>query len=276
MKKLVLLLLSFYFHQGFSQEFSFQLYIEDAIGNIDSIVIGYDPNATQGLDTAFGEIDISSETWDTIIDVRALSLWATEVPQFKYSITEKLLEPFCFSSSDQFAILTEHWPVKISWDSIAFSNLCPTYIQLSNNEVALYGDVTCWTDDFTYTDLRSVSSVIFQTATPKNQMCFGVENIPDLAKVCFITFTQGMGLEDEETQQLTLFPNPATSTLTIELAAGSGHYAATICNAQGQLVYHSTFDIERSIFDISSFSNGIYFLTLDNGEQTLSKKFVKE
>lgn len=83
-------------------------------------------------------------------------------------------------------------------------------------------------------------------------------------------------IEENNISELTLFPNPATSTLTIELAAGSGHYAATICNAQGQLVYHSTFDIERSIFNISSFSDGIYFLTLDNGEQTLSKKFVKE
>jgi hypothetical protein len=76
----------------------------------------------------------------------------------------------------------------------------------------------------------------------------------------------------------TLYPNPATSTLTIQTDNPS---PITDChlqihNAQGQFVFHSSFDVHHSTFDISSFSNGIYFLTLSNGEQTLSRKFVKQ
>lgn len=107
-------------------------------------------------------------------------------------------------------------------------------------------------------------------------ICFiqdGVVLYSDLTTACELITDVG---NYEPQTQFTLFPNPATSTLTIQLAAGSGQYAATILNAQGQLVKSSIFNIQRSVFDISSFSPGIYFLTLDNGEQTVSRKFVKQ
>jgi hypothetical protein len=90
------------------------------------------------------------------------------------------------------------------------------------------------------------------------------------------TVSATTAIQENNIAELNIFPNPATSTLTIQFAAGSGQYAATIRNAQGQLVKSSIFNIQRSTFDISQLSNGIYFLTLDNGEQTVSKKFVKQ
>lgn len=87
-----------------------------------------------------------------------------------------------------------------------------------------------------------------------------------------------VGIEETTKNLFTLYPNPATTTLTIQTDNRSPitDYHLQIHNAQGQLVFHSIFDIERSIFDISPLSQGIYFLTLSNEEQTLSRKFVKE
>jgi hypothetical protein len=85
-----------------------------------------------------------------------------------------------------------------------------------------------------------------------------------------------VGIEETTKNLFTLYPNPATSTLTIEWAAGSGQYAATIHNAQGQLVTLSVVEGPQTIIDISSFAPGIYFLTLTNEELTLSRKFVKQ
>lgn len=84
------------------------------------------------------------------------------------------------------------------------------------------------------------------------------------------------GIEEAEQNIFTLYPNPATSTLTIESTVNSPQSTVAIHNAQGQLVTLSVVEGPQTTFDISSFSNGIYFLTLNNGEQTLSSKFVKQ
>lgn len=83
--------------------------------------------------------------------------------------------------------------------------------------------------------------------------------------------------EDEETENdFLIYPNPASTTLTIELAAGSKQWAVNIHNVQGQEVLQTTLNIKHQTLNISNLSPGIYFLTLDNAEQTVSRKFVKE
>ncbi len=79
-------------------------------------------------------------------------------------------------------------------------------------------------------------------------------------------------------EDFTLYPNPATTTLTLNTDFKNAQL--NILNAQGQLVFHSTFDVHlasgETAFDISSLSSGIYFLNLTDGTQVVSKKFVKE
>jgi photosystem II stability/assembly factor-like uncharacterized protein len=86
----------------------------------------------------------------------------------------------------------------------------------------------------------------------------------------------GNSIEDLNNLQVTLYPNPATNTLTISTDLNLKNGQLQIHNAQGQLVIHSTFDVQRSTFDISSLNSGIYFLSLTNGTEVVSKKFVKE
>jgi hypothetical protein len=85
-----------------------------------------------------------------------------------------------------------------------------------------------------------------------------------------------VGINEITKTNLTLYPNPATNTLTINTDLNLKNIQLQIHNAQGQLVMHSSFDVQRSTFDISSLNSGIYFLTLTNGTEVVSKKFVKE
>lgn len=87
-----------------------------------------------------------------------------------------------------------------------------------------------------------------------------------------------VGIEDvEATNLLTLYPNPATTTLSVNCGFRiEQNCELKITNTFGQLVYKSAIQNPQSAIDISSFSNGIYFLTLTNEEQTVSRKFVKE
>lgn len=57
------------------QEFIFEMYFEDAIGNKDTLVIGYDINATDSIDSVFGEKNIISVPLDSLFDVRMTDVW---------------------------------------------------------------------------------------------------------------------------------------------------------------------------------------------------------
>lgn len=43
---------------GKTQEFSTEIFVSDTLGNVDTLIIGYDSLATTGIDEQFGEIDI--------------------------------------------------------------------------------------------------------------------------------------------------------------------------------------------------------------------------
>ncbi len=65
MKKqlLLLLLLSGWAFGQQPPEFLFELYLEDAAGKMDTVVVGYDVEATDSIDTAFGEVNLINQPW---------------------------------------------------------------------------------------------------------------------------------------------------------------------------------------------------------------------
>jgi hypothetical protein len=79
--------------------------------------------------------------------------------------------------------------------------------------------------------------------------------------------------------QVTLFPNPAGNKLTIRWNNSSGLNVreAFITNVSGQIVkqVHIANGNGESTIDVSSLSNGIYFLNLSTNEGTLVKKFTR-
>ena len=60
--------------------FSQTLWFEDAIGNIDSVIIGHDPLATVDIDAQFGEVEIT-EPFNAIFEVRVGTLINWPVPR---------------------------------------------------------------------------------------------------------------------------------------------------------------------------------------------------
>ncbi len=74
MKQLIVFFFSMFLHLGLIGQnvpyFETTIWVEDAIGNRDSVVVGFDPNATDEVDTTFGEIPNDS-AFDSILDVRA-------------------------------------------------------------------------------------------------------------------------------------------------------------------------------------------------------------
>ena len=82
------------------------------------------------------------------------------------------------------------------------------------------------------------------------------------------------GISENSINDLTIYPNPATNTLTLN--TDLKNTKLTILNAQGQLVQQLSIINYPLSIDISQLNSGIYFLSLTNGTKVVSKKFVKE
>ena len=86
--------------------------------------------------------------------------------------------------------------------------------------------------------------------------------------------------------QITLYPNPASSYITVAVGSGSPQSIAAILNTQGQLVTSSVFchfersreanNIQHQTLNISALPPGLYYLTLTDGKQQHHRKFIKQ
>jgi hypothetical protein len=113
------------------EQFSFPMYFEDAVGNRDTVYFGYDGMATDSLDPAFGETDISQLSRDTVLDVRLAGNWQGQSHwQGQYlspfQTKKQIASPLCNSHAPVFSveIFTRHWPVTAAWDSTLFQGSC--------------------------------------------------------------------------------------------------------------------------------------------------------
>lgn len=122
----------------FGQEFSFSMYFEDAVGNKDTLILGYDPAATDGINLQFGEENILYDPFIKDLDVRAsdfsLMHWQPDCNCYMWSdsfLTKKHITPkICniaeFPPPGNIYIYCKHFPLKISWDPV-FNDDCNKY-----------------------------------------------------------------------------------------------------------------------------------------------------
>ena len=71
-----------------------------------------------------------------------------------------------------------------------------------------------------------------------------------------------------------LYPNPANNEINLETKMQNAEIE--IRDVLGQVIYSSKVIAVSSAIDVSMLSKGVYFINLQNGKQTINKKFVKE
>ena len=120
MKKLIFLLLVPL--SVFGQEFSFSMHFEDAVGNKDTLILGYDQAATNGINLQFGEENILYEPFIKDLDVRTGILkeydWQPDSFLTKKHITLKTCNIANYPADGTIYIYCKHFPLKISWDPV--------------------------------------------------------------------------------------------------------------------------------------------------------------
>ncbi|OIQ21712.1 MAG: hypothetical protein BM557_02630 [Flavobacterium sp. MedPE-SWcel] len=77
------------------------------------------------------------------------------------------------------------------------------------------------------------------------------------------------------TSNIKLYPNPANNTINISTTADSLPESYTIYNSLGQLIGNGKVTSNDTSVDISSYTDGMYFMTLTKGNSTETLRFIK-
>jgi len=85
-----------------------------------------------------------------------------------------------------------------------------------------------------------------------------------------------VGVNENSLSSLSLYPNPTTGNVFIDLGELKQDVKATLTNSIGQVVLTQNYVSTKSInFDID-LPKGLYFLTLETDGEVFSKKIIKQ
>ena len=300
---LVAILLIFFFNTQAQRvaHFESKVFFEDAVGNKDTITIGFDPSANSDFNPSFGEIDIQTP-FDSIFEVRAAhggSFWERDIILSKkiISSTESVIGlPYACDRPRGvvFVMNAKYQPVTISWDSQVFhGDSCigggyithfATHLQIPWWEL--------WERENRYYCLSSISSMDLYLGPDYYEGMYaesyyekahevegkGIDTlygtylgmtIPGLGTfACDITTS----IPSVQLIPAEIYPNPTTGILYFK---GEPLTHIRIFDQQGRLVFQGReWQYSRTI-DVSHLPRGVYFLYARSQKREVIKKILK-
>ena len=84
-------------------------------------------------------------------------------------------------------------------------------------------------------------------------------------------FAQNVGIDEAEMSEVSLFPNPASSMVTIR---ANGMEQVTVIDLNGSTVMTQRVNNETFTFDVSNLAKGAYFVRITGGEGTVVRKLI--
>jgi len=275
--------------------------VEDAMGNKDSVIVGYDPDATYDIDPEFGEVEITTP-FDSVLEVRAMSPLAFNAKLSKVIIdgTEFIIGPNCHSGARiNIFVWSKYQPITVSWDALQFLNEeCARGSFLSNHQLdEVAGPIppndippvcvcmaaqNSYTFDLTYDgllaqyqltgglDILHAVSVEAYVEGLGNQTIYGLRFNPEdtggYTPCNWIT----VGTESPGgTFPLAVFPNPASGQVRIAGMESASFKDFQVFDINGCLM--QTLEIKNADVDLSGLPGGIYLLQAQDGN---GKRYV--
>ena len=100
-------------------------------------------------------------------------------------------------------------------------------------------------------------------------------NFPIVTNTVSTTVTALGIAENEVSDSVKIYPNPANNSLSISLNQNDAIKLVTINNMIGQKVKVISADIDLSKIDISTLSAGTYFIKVETNNGEITKKLIK-
>ncbi len=74
--------------------------------------------------------------------------------------------------------------------------------------------------------------------------------------------------------QISIYPNPTKDVLNVELGMLNGNTTLSIMDVLGNTIYHSIFTTQHHTINLSSFPDGVYYLSLKTTDGITTKKVI--
>jgi hypothetical protein len=94
------------------------------------------------------------------------------------------------------------------------------------------------------------------------------------AEITALYTSNGVGIQDQSLNQISIYPNPAKTQITITSKSELTGKAIKVYDALGKVVYENVIKPNQLTLNIAAWANGIYTIAIP--EQGLTYKFVKE
>ena len=257
-------------------DFATTIYFEDARGNRDSVVIGYDAETPHYFhDPDFGEFSIPLDMpFDSVFEVRI-----PVTPQLGYSKTHIISSPECgrysnFENIIEYYVKIIYPPLKVKWDRAAFSDFCH---QRSIIQSHLQGPLLGLYSDAVYFNLQD--SVVFTDEEMKEKNYSYDLKIDTTVRVMNTQFSPGKTatIELRFSQSFKLFPNPAQDHIQIQWQGWEPQHLF-MYSMDGKLIGRQVLQPEEGkvLYAVRSYPPGIYICSLQDAEGNLySARWVK-
>ncbi|GAA4776329.1 MULTISPECIES: T9SS type A sorting domain-containing protein [Flavobacterium] len=167
-------------------------------------------------------------------------------------------------------------------NSIKTFNFSPS-VSVAANQLVYYGlaqtaNATAYYPLGTYTNAYLTTSY-YTTALTGGAQTLVPSNLGQMGIELNLTGTCALGVESLESidNNLTVFPNPASSILSVKLNSFNNNTSFEVYNTIGQLII-PTKKIDNNKFEINvaSLTKGVYFLKVNDNNKLSSVKFVVE
>jgi len=273
--------------QTLEPKIKFTLRFEDAVGNKDSVIVGYDSLAAPYIDTIFGEIDLTEVPFDSVFEVRGAEKGGQEF--LSKIIVQGYREWMCTGNVQyqSINIYAKHFPVRITWDSAYFEHECYDWTHFTRSWSYLfhpsifYGNIIRLNEQSAF---LVTEEYLAQTETYRTSYLHSIEGGgEDSVFVMFIGLAGSQPLDAVEEPfgvPVKVSPNPATGEVRLELPEGFGELVyGQVFGADGQSRWLvSMEDVDSSTWAIGLYSwpPGVYTVKIVNSKGKMAiARFVK-
>ena len=256
----------------FSQQFSTRIYLQGISSGKDTLEVGYDPTATRGIDSAFGEINHSKPVVNNKFS--AFIVDPSIIHQTSFFLKKQILNTYTgWVEGGALGIIVPYdsLPVTVSWDKSLFEN--------AERDYSLITDWTMggWFDVGTSTFknyLKDISSIQVPKTLSNYIYDDGIQQHP--MYIFYLAFAKKeniiAGFEGFLSKSnITIYPNPASHYIYIENIDTDDIKHIKVFTLDGQLVECINGSHEAKI-DCSSWINGLYIIGIESNKKTTYSK----
>ena len=279
--------------KDYAQQFSAKLVFKDALNNKDSVIIGYDPSATNGIDAALGEIDVSTTSLNAVMDVRLSDHISSSISSeqcgkqtanYTYMSKKQIVNSSCGfylpngnSSIHSILIKCKHYPLTITWNPTLFNTICNQNVLITDLQPYGWFDLPC-NGASAVVNFKDYSSLV---RNPNPYPQYLVQGNDTLYIMYYASsFALAVNKNNFVTPNIKVYPSPSNGIVRLEmLNTNINEHTLRLTNILGKDEKFDLLNDETDILslNINHLKNGVYFLHVFNKDRLIhTKKIIKE